>query len=330
MAEAALAVEPVIEPAPSPEPERPPIQETVAFSDRYAETPEPVPSWAEPPVAAVVPEPEPEASRSRSKSSDEPEVAAVSWSEPEPEPVVVIAVEEPIAEVAETEAVEEEAEAVLWGDDVDHEGLDTVLWPDSSAPRLTGPRPELLMPHADESEWSTAEPSFAAAIEGDVALDEDVDSNLEWPSEESSAEESLETDGIPKLEWPAGSEQKKRDQASEADVPAAAAATAMIPAVEPTVRPTPERTFETPAPRVEHSTSAADLLATEFSKVSAPKLSASPDAPVQPRTERRKQKAKLEISWKAVSTASLLALLAAAVAIVLADSAGAIHFGFLG
>jgi hypothetical protein len=293
----------------------------VAFSDRYAETLETAPSWAEP-VAAVVPEPELEP---EPEVFDEPEVEAVSWSEPEP--VVVAAVEEPMVEVAE---VEEEAGAVLWGDDVDHEGLDTVLWPDSSAPRLTGPRPELLIPHADESDWSAAEPSFAEAIEGDVVLDDDVDSNLEWPSEESTSEESLETDGIPTLEWPAGSEQKKRDQAAEGEVPVAAAATAMIPAVEPAARPTPERTFETPAPRVERSTSAADLLATEFSKVPSPKLAAKSDAPVQPRTERRKQKAKLEISWKAVSTASLLALLAAAVAVVLADSAGAIQFGFLG
>jgi hypothetical protein len=299
VAEVALAVEPVIEAAPSPEPERPPVQETVAFSDRYAETLETAPSWAEPVTAVSEPEPVP---------VPEPDL--------EPEPIVA--------------EVEEEAGAVLWGDDVDHDGLDTVLWPDSSAPRLTGPRPELLIPHADESEWAAAEPSFAEAIEGDVALDEDVDSNLEWPSEESSSEESLETDGIPKLEWPAGSEQKKRDQASEADVPAVAAATAMIPAVEPSPRPTSERTFETPAARVERSASAADLLATEFSKVPSPKLSTPSDAPVQPRMERRKQKNKIEISWKAVSTASLLALLAAAVAIVLADSAGAIHFGFLG
>jgi len=358
--EAVVEAELVIEPEPEPEPEVAvaPVVEPVAFSESYGETVAPVSAWSAPVVSEPEPEPEPEEIEA---PAVEAEAEATAWSRPEPEPEAELVVEpvaelviesepvvepEPVAVAVVVEEEQEETTTHIWGDDADQDGLDTVLWPNATEPRLKGPRPDLMHTQSEDRAWTVEDPSFASAIDADsgkIQVDDDVDSNLEWPSDEP-------LDSIPKLEWPSGGDRRKQTDEVEIDAPAAALAsgrgtawvieeiedlppavpTAMIPLAEAIVEPTPERTYTPSAPMPERTTSAADLLATEFSKTPVAVETPAASAPtVQPRTERRKQ-ARAEFSWKTAGTAAMLALLAAAVAIVLADSAGAIHFSFLG
>jgi len=62
----------------------------------------------------------------------------------------------------------------------------------------------------------------------------------------------------------------------------------------------------------------------------APAPAAVPPAPVESRTAHRRQRRQQRPSWKAVTTVVLLGVLAAAVTLVLLQSAGLIDWGFLG
>jgi len=57
---------------------------------------------------------------------------------------------------------------------------------------------------------------------------------------------------------------------------------------------------------------------------------ATPAAPTEPRAARRRRRRRQRLSWKAVTTVVLLGVLAAAVTLVLLQSAGVIDWGFLG
>ena len=62
----------------------------------------------------------------------------------------------------------------------------------------------------------------------------------------------------------------------------------------------------------------------------APSPPAAATPPAEPRAARRRQRRRQRLSWKAVTTVVLLGVLAAAVTLVLLQSAGVIDWGFLG
>ena len=75
---------------------------------------------------------------------------------------------------------------------------------------------------------------------------------------------------------------------------------------------------------------AAAAAAAPASPAAAPTPPAAPLTPVEPRASRRRRRRRRHRSWKAVTAVVLLGVLAAAVTLVLLQSAGVIDWGFLG
>ncbi len=85
-----------------------------------------------------------------------------------------------------------------------------------------------------------------------------------------------------------------------------------------------------PAPDATAGDTMAPTAAAAATPAAAPAPPTGPPTPVQPRAARRRQRRRQRLSWKAVTTIALLGVLAAAVTVVLLQSAGVIDWGFLG
>jgi len=85
-----------------------------------------------------------------------------------------------------------------------------------------------------------------------------------------------------------------------------------------------------PAPEARGGETMAPVPAPGATPAVAPSAPTLQPTPVEPRAARRRQRRRQRLSWKALTTIVLLGVLAAAVTVVLLQSAGVIDWGFLG
>ncbi len=273
---------------------------------------------------------------------------------PEPElpftAPVVAATAPPIparASIPEPAPVAPVEDADLWTESEDPEGLDTVLWPEP-APVSDEP------PSVTRAEATLESPAPAADMESGLVWPsnsplEDVP-NLVWPADgepaSSSTPDSPPSDG-------------GNTVGSESSAPWVIEDVPGLPPLPQTVFPRVDPVRETPPP-VEQQPKVVRVAYEDPVRPGSPSVEQQPkvvrvayEDPVrpahpvqippyeplpaersskkkaQPRAERRTRE-RSGVSTKLIVTVVLLAALATAVALVLAESAGAIHLSFLG
>jgi hypothetical protein len=300
--------------------------------------PEPEPEVApEPePVVAVEPEPEvaPEAEPEPVVAVEpEPEVAA----QPEPEPLSEVEPLEPEPRVDEvmahavapsgvepTEAEKHESEEVavslIWPEDTPLKDFADLSWPVQSGDGERGAPTDI------DVVLDPLPPSLPPVFAGQVDADDaDAPTWAEWDNPPGPSDVRSQVVPPPTTVPPARPP-AVRIITPEPE-PEAPAPVAERPRVAP---PAPSATPEAPgsSPLLIHPVEGASL-SPPRPPVAAPRAASVATPEATPRALRRRR-ARRKVPAKAVATVALLALLATAVILVLAQSAGAIHLGFLG
>jgi hypothetical protein len=280
------------------EPEPEPYVEPDPVPVRYGVTPpadEPVP----PPVAVTEPEEKPSFEEVISKAFTPPR---------DPDFEVVL-------RARGSEVVETEVDGTLqWPSSAPLESVPDLVWPTETGAGASG---ELVWPSESEGGEPVAEMDVQFEMELPSAAPAPDEADLEWPS--AQHDEPMDTEFMSeRIGQPSAPSPFVRDIGSGTATTSAPWRIGEVPDLPPAmpearpVHPVPPRADRPPvAPPVE----------------ALPEREAVPPAP--PRALQRRQSRRL-FTLRKVATVVLLAVLALAVALVLAQSAGLIHVGIFG